>query len=164
MHARVVMLALKALSVLAIPGSYGGAFALAAIPAVAAQEAGTAVPAGAKTIWTGVFSDAQAARGERVFVEKCAYCHRADLSGGEIGKPLRGVPFLIRWEGKLSSLFFKIGNTMPQDKPATMEPGDVTDILSFIMKMNAVPSGTTELTADESLDHIFVTRDAPAAR
>ena len=163
MNTRVLLRALETVGVLAILGTCSGAFT-SAISATAAQDAAAAVPAGAKTIWTGVFSDEQAARGEKTYIEKCAYCHRADLSGGEIGRPLKGIPFLIRWEGKLGNLYFKIGNTMPQDKPATMEPAEVTDVLSFIMKMNAVPSGKTELTPDPSLESIFVTRDETTAR
>ncbi len=154
--------ALATVGVLLILGTCGGAFTAATAWAAAAQEIAATAPPGSKTIWTGVFSDAQALRGEKPYVEKCAYCHRADLSGGEIGRPLKGVPFLIRWEGKLGNLYFKIGNTMPQDKPATLEPGEVTDILGFILKMNGVPSGTAELTPDPSLETIFVTRDAPA--
>ena len=162
MNTRVLARALATVGVPAVLGAFSAAFTAATISAAAAQETAAAVPPGAKTIWTGVFSDAQAARGEKTYVEKCAYCHRADLSGGEIGRPLKGIPFLIRWEGKLGNLYFKIGNTMPQDKPATLEPGEVTDILSFMMKMNAVPSGADELTPDPSLETIFVTRDGPA--
>ena len=37
-------------------------------------------PAG-RTVWSGVYSDAQAARGETEYVSRCAGCHRDDLSG-----------------------------------------------------------------------------------
>ena len=158
MNMRVLMRALRSAGVVAVLMAYGG---ILAARVGAAQDSGVVVPPGATTIWSGVFTDAQAQRGEKAYVEKCSYCHRADLSGGEVGPPLKGVPFLIRWEGKIGNLYFKIGNTMPQDKPATLEGSTVVDMLAFMLKMNGLPSGKAELEPSESLERIFVVRNAP---
>ena len=40
-------------------------------------------PGKAKTVADGVYTDAQAARGGRVYAAACAGCHRADLGGGQ---------------------------------------------------------------------------------
>ena len=138
------------------------AMVLACSAALASPAQAPGIPAGATTIWGGVYTDTQAERGEKAYVEKCAYCHRADLSGGEVGPALKGLPFLIRWEGKVGNLYFKIGNTMPQDKPATLEGSSVVDLLAFMLKMNGLPSGKAELEPSESLESIFVVRSAPA--
>ena len=109
-----------------------------------------------RTIWSGVYTEAQAARGAEIYNKRCTYCHRVDLSGGESGPPLKGAPFLVRWAGPISKLFFKIGNAMPQDAPATLEPSNVVDLLAHIMKTNGIPAGKEELPADETLDRIDV--------
>ena len=108
------------------------------------------------TVWSGVYTEAQAARGAEIYNKKCGYCHRVDLSGGEVGPPLKGAPYLVRWAGPISKMFFKIGNAMPQDAPATLEPANVVDLLAHILKQNSIPAGKTELPADETLDRIQV--------
>ena len=108
------------------------------------------------TIWSGVYTEAQAARGADVYGKKCVYCHRSDLSGGDEGPPLKGAAFLVRWQGPISKAYFKIGNAMPKDAPATLEPADVADLLAHILKLNGIPAGKTELPADETLDRIQV--------
>jgi len=35
-----------------------------------------------RTIWSGIYSEAQARRGEEAYKLECAYCHQPDLSGG----------------------------------------------------------------------------------
>ena len=39
---------------------------------------------GADTVWDGVYSAAQAARGEKAYMRACGGCHRDDASGGDI--------------------------------------------------------------------------------
>ena len=56
-------------------------FAMAAALAVGLSYG--VVRAQGKTVWDGVYSDAQAKRGEALFGDKCAMCHGADLSGGD---------------------------------------------------------------------------------
>ncbi len=111
---------------------------------------------GGRPVWAGVYTEAQAARGAEVYNQKCVYCHRVDLSGGDTGPPLKGAAFLVRWKGPISKVFFKIGNSMPQEAPATLEPASVADLLAHILKENDVPAGTVELRADEMLDGILI--------
>ena len=108
------------------------------------------------SVWDGVYTETQAARGAEIFRAKCSYCHRLDLSGGD-GPMLKGAPFLLRYRGPLASLYFKIGNTMPQDNPASLEPSNVADLLAYILKSNDAPPGKTELPPDETLNRIAVT-------
>jgi hypothetical protein len=139
---------------------WGSSLAVSGSPiAGAAQDAPAASPDGTRTIWSGVYTEAQAKRGEEVFRQKCAYCHRNDLSGGDEGRPLRGTSFLIRWDGPISNLFFKIGNTMPQTAPATLEPAAVVDILGLILKVNGAPAGDMELVPSETLEKILITKE-----
>jgi quinoprotein glucose dehydrogenase len=115
-----------------------------------------------KTIWDGVYSQAQAERGRALYKQHCGHCHRDDLTGGgsEAGAPpLRGPIFFYRWlHLPLSEMFLTIGTTMPQNKPDSLTPQTVIDVVSFLMMENEMPAGKTELPPDlEALKQIQVT-------
>ena len=111
----------------------------------------TAAPSSAqkRTIWDGVYTDAQALRGQEHYKAVCGYCHRDDLSGGgsEAGAPaLAGTIFTTQWQDRpLVDLFVTIGTTMPQNEPDSLMPTIVIDIVSFLLQANEVPAGQTEL-------------------
>ena len=73
-----------------------------------------------------------------MYKEHCGYCHRDDLIGGgsEAGAPpLKGPIFTIRWRDQpLADMFVTIGTTMPQNKPDTLTPQIVIDIISFLLQ------------------------------
>ncbi|HJN42599.1 MAG: c-type cytochrome [Vicinamibacterales bacterium] len=112
---------------------------LGVIP-VAAQE---------KTVWDGVYSEAQARRGQELYRDICSSCHRDDLQGGgsEAEAPaLEGSIFTTQWQDRrLVDLFLAIGTTMPQDAPDSLTPQFVIDIVSFLLEANGMPAGETEL-------------------
>jgi S-disulfanyl-L-cysteine oxidoreductase SoxD len=100
-----------------------------------------------KTVWDGVYSDAQAKRGEAVFGDKCAKCHGADLSGGD-APTLVGSEFGGNWDDlSLGDLAERIRVSMPQDNPQSLTRDQVADLLAFILKSNKVPAGQADLPA-----------------
>ena len=111
----------------------------------------TAGPAAgqSRTVWDGVYTEAQAERGRERYRAVCGYCHRDDLSGGgsEAGAPaLRGPFFLNQWRGRpLVDLFVTIGTTMPQQDPDSLRAQVVIDIVGYLLQQNGVPAGDTEL-------------------
>jgi S-disulfanyl-L-cysteine oxidoreductase SoxD len=126
-----------------------------------AGGAGAAAQAPRKTVWDGVYTEAQAARGQQLYKEHCGYCHRDDLIGGgsEAGAPpLKGPIFTIRWRDQpLADMFVTIGTTMPQNMPDTLTPQIVIDIISFLLRSNEMPAGAQELPADlEQLKAVFM--------
>jgi S-disulfanyl-L-cysteine oxidoreductase SoxD len=136
--------------------------ALSAAIVLHAMSARAAAPQGT-TIWEGVYTDAQASRGEADYKGTCGHCHRDNLAGGgsEAGAPaLVGPVFTVRWRDKpLTDIFMTIGRTMPQNDPDALTPQRVVDIMSFILRENAVPSGSTELPADvRRLNQILFTK------
>src|SRR5258706_2828763 len=63
-----------------------------------------------KSIWDGVYSEAQAQRGSVAYRAACSSCHRGDLSGQN--GVLTGTTFMNRWrEDNLNSLFTNINTT-----------------------------------------------------
>jgi mono/diheme cytochrome c family protein len=116
----------------------------------------------ARTVWSGVYTEAQAARGQDSYREACGYCHRDNLTGGgsEAGAPaLIGPVFIFRWlDQPLADMFITIGTTMPENAPDTLTPQTVADIVSFLLKANDMPPGPVELPADvEALRRIVLT-------
>src|SRR5215467_10635461 len=107
------------------------------------------------TVLDGVYSEAQAKRGQTAFLEKCASCHGQNLEGTngsavEVdGSPLVGTSFIENWrEDDLGELFKFIQTSMPREAAATASDAEKLDILAFILQRNEFPAGTSDLTAD----------------
>src|SRR5215468_3963993 len=65
-----------------------------------------------KTVWSGVYTDAQADRGSSAYQENCSPCHGADLEGVA---NLKGTDFMERWrEFDLRGLYDWISKSMPR--------------------------------------------------
>jgi mono/diheme cytochrome c family protein len=118
------------------------------------------------SVWDGVYSDAQAARGSAKYEQMCVMCHGPVLEGNGEAPPLVGR-FIPDWAGtNLAQLFEKIQTTMPLFAPATLSTGDTADILAFILQSNNFPAGAQELQAGDSLKTISfdVTKPVPATK
>jgi mono/diheme cytochrome c family protein len=126
--------------------------AVAGIVGVAASLAAGAITMSAqatapgKTVWAGVYTEAQAKRGEKLYAERCVACHAADLRGAEIAPGLVGEEFAAKWEDvTLDSLFEIMRVTMPQDQPGSMTRQEMADVLAFVLHRGGFPAGKTEL-------------------
>ena len=102
----------------------------------------------AKTAKDGVYTDAQAKRGEGLYGQQCAACHSADLSGS--GAPaLAGTEFLGFWDKMpIADLVEKIATSMPIDSPGSLNRGQATDLVAFILQSNKFPAGSSDLADD----------------
>ena len=119
---------------------------LAAILALAASIAGANARS---SIWDGVYTEAQADRGHTLYNQSCARCHGADLSGTFEIPPLVGR-FMPYWSGTtLDALFDYVSTAMPLDHPGALGSAANADIVAFILKSNAIPSGSKELSAGQ---------------
>ncbi len=101
-----------------------------------------------KSVWSGVYSDEQASRGQATYEQYCVNCHGETLGGGPSsgGPQLAGDKFMENWrEDTVETLFLKIRNTMPRpgfrgsDKVLT-DP-EAADLVAFIFKRNGFPAG-----------------------
>src|SRR5262249_2350217 len=78
---------------------------------------------GTKTVWSGVYTSAQAARGKAEYDRACSRCHASNLDGsvdasllGDFAPrySLRGADFMERWrEDTVQSLYALIASGMP---------------------------------------------------
>jgi mono/diheme cytochrome c family protein len=131
-------------------------FALSAGHALLVAQAPT-VPS--RTVWDGVYTDAQAARATTVFSQSCSSCHTLASSGEG---PLTGEPF---WEGysqkSVGDLLTFVQANMPNGNGASLPQSTYNDLVALILKSNGFPAGTTELSPDTTRDVQIIRKDGP---
>lgn len=116
----------------------------------AAAASSSALAAQGTSTWSGVYTDAQAARGETVYNGSCAVCHGDNLAGSEMGPGLAGGSFVGFWDGlSLGDLFQVMSVSMPQDNPGSLETAQYVDVIAYMLQRSEFPSGSEELPADE---------------
>jgi cytochrome c len=132
---------------------------------LAAVSVAQGQPTVQRTVWTGAYSDAQAARGARVYEANCARCHLANLKGNEMAPALADDSFLSSWDGKsVRSLYRLIVSTMPADNPGALDAGDVLDIVAYLLQANRFPAGSADLNASDEAQHIQIIRHRPSGQ
>lgn len=95
-----------------------------------------------QTVWDGVYTKEQADRGETLYREHCARCHRDALDGVESAPPLTGSTFAGNWEGvPLGDLFERMRMSMPQDKPGSLTRPQNAEVLAYMLRVGGFPAG-----------------------
>ncbi|MEO8466096.1 MAG: cytochrome c [Gammaproteobacteria bacterium] len=119
--------------------------ALAGIVALAQTEP--------RTLRDGVFSAAQAARGQRIFKSICVDCHEIEEFTG-------AGAYLEEHDGKpLWDTFDFVSENMPDDDPGSLKPADYTAVLAYIFSVYGLPAGDADLPDDRAvLEAITITR------
>ena len=102
-----------------------------------------------KTTIDGVYTEAQAQRGEAVYARACAGCHQPDLSGDGQTPALVGKDFNMDWNDRsIGDLFERTRISMPADAPGSLEPAEVADVIAFLLNKGKFPAGQAELPSD----------------
>lgn len=138
------------------PNSVCRASALAIFACAALTGAWRLAAQTQSSLWDGVYTDEQATRGSAVYVDQCARCHGADLTGGDEVPPLTGGQFLSNWNTlSVNDLFERIRVSMPADRPGRLSRQQDADILAYVLSFDKFPSGKSELgTQAETLKQI----------
>jgi mono/diheme cytochrome c family protein len=90
---------------------------------------------------SGVYTAAQARRGEATYASLCTGCHSAASHAG--------ATFWTNWGGRpLSELFVYLTESMPKSDPGTLTPAEYGAIVAFMLKQNGMPAGADELPSD----------------
>jgi mono/diheme cytochrome c family protein len=131
----------------------GGATSVASAAETAVPEAPAPAPAPeARSVWDGVYTAAQSARGKKAYNSECARCHGDALLGGEDSPPLVDQDFLKGWYGKpVSRLVDQTRRTMPSDGPGRLSRQLCTDIVAYLLDANGFPAGKTDLSNDTAV-------------
>jgi mono/diheme cytochrome c family protein len=104
------------------------------------------------SVWEGVFTEAQANRGQAVYPGSCGACHGRRLNGApddpdmRSTPPLARAPFLRSWEGRsLATLFEYTRATMPEDNPGSLTDEEYVDVIAYMLSVSGMPAGDDEL-------------------
>jgi len=112
------------------------------------------------TVWDGVFTEAQASRGEAAYGRSCAACHKEDLLGSGTAPALAGDAFFRRWnESTMDEVVQTMKGSMPQEAPGSLDLQVYVDIVTYLLKASGSPTGTGELRADR--DRLKLMRVTP---
>lgn len=117
-----------------------------------------------RSVWTGVYSTAQADRGKAEYQRTCIRCHAANLDGVQDANLLgdfaprfsiRGTDFMERWrEDTAASLFTFIKTGMPprtEPKAQIPEFSDETvlDLVAYLFQVNGFPASKSDMSLGE---------------
>ncbi len=101
-----------------------------------------------KSQWDGVYTDAQVARGEPLYVENCSMCHGLKLAGTVLAPALAGPAFTAKWNRRPVSMVFDIIQTqMPLNLSGHLSPQQNADVLAYMLRTGSHPAGAAELPA-----------------
>jgi mono/diheme cytochrome c family protein len=110
-----------------------------------------------RTVWEGVYTEAQATRGTAAFGQSCSGCHALAAEGKS---PLVGAPFWKSFAQKTAGdLLEYISANMPNGSPGSLSESAYRDIVAAILKSNGFPAGTTELQREAVANVQIVQKD-----
>lgn len=95
-----------------------------------------------KSVKDGVYTAAQAERGQTLYRAKCASCHAPNRFTDDFfyqsfaGKPL--------WE-----MFEVISDSMPEDDPGSMKKEEYADVIAYLLQLNKFPTGPADLPIEK---------------
>ena len=108
---------------------------------------------GQRTVADGVYTEAQAQRGEALVRQiGCANCHGSTLEGGPEETPgLIGNEFINSWLNQSAEdLHIKVGSMPPENKTKRTAQENA-DILALLLWINGYKTGDTELSPDPAV-------------
>ena len=112
-----------------------------------------------RTVWDGVYTDAQAARGTLAFSQSCSNCHTLAPQGKG---PLTGEKF---WEGfaqrTVGDLLTFVRTNMPNGNGGSLPASTYSELVAVILKSNGFPAGMVELAPETVATVQIIPKDGP---
>lgn len=113
---------------------------LAKASLTSAQTKASAAPSSTRA---GVYTAEQAERGRITYAGMCRSCHSAASHSG--------ATFEKWWKGRtVADLFTFTSTQMPKNNPGSMNPDEYADVIAYLLKLNAMPTGAHPLAADSA--------------
>ena len=110
-----------------------------------------------RTVWDGVYTEAQAARGMQAFGQSCSGCHALTAEGKA---PLVGDSFWKSFAQKtVGDVLDYVSANMPNGSPGSLSEPTYRDIVALMLKSNGFPAGTTELGGNTTASVQIVRKD-----
>ena len=121
---------------------------------IAAQNAGAQ-----RTVWDGVYTDAQATRAQATFDTTCSRCHTLDASGA---RPVSGDKF---WQGysqkTVGDLLAYVSTSMPNGNGGSLSASTYNDLVALVLRANGFPAGNVEVTPDAVANVQIIPKGGP---
>jgi len=132
------------------------ALALAAVTAVNVPDA----TAQTRSVWDGVYTQQQAARGAATFSTTCTRCHSVEAN--EERRPLTGKAFWESFrESTVDRLLDYVSKNMPNGAGGSLDANTYADLVAFILSRNDLPAGAAELTKESAVGVQIISKDGP---
>ncbi len=110
-----------------------------------------------RTVWDGVYTEAQATRGMTAYGQSCAGCHALAAEGKA---PLVGGAFWKSFSQKtVGELLAFVSAYMPNGAPGTLSKPAYEDIVALMLKSNGFPAGAVELGRGPIADVLIIPKD-----
>ncbi|MEW6211251.1 MAG: PQQ-binding-like beta-propeller repeat protein [Acidobacteriota bacterium] len=129
------------------------AFFLAFLALVFMREETTFSSVAGQSAESGVYTQAQAARGRALYDKQCALCHGSRLEGAS-STPLAGARFMEKWgrgNHNVDELYYITRTQMPFGAGGTLTRQQYIDIVAYILKVNGYKSGAQPLPLNSAL-------------
>lgn len=114
---------------------------LLAVPRVALTQ--TSAGDSVRATRAGVYTAAQAVLGRSIYQLNCASCHTLASHTGPL--------FTGKWNARLLwDLFSYVSESMPKSDPGSLAPEEYAGVVAYLLKVNDMPAGASELPADST--------------
>jgi quinoprotein glucose dehydrogenase len=128
-----------------------------------AQAAPATPERASRTVWDGIYTEAQAQRGRGFYAEHCASCHGANLEGAE-HRALKGDRFWATWQDTtVDRLLTHVSLNMPHSEDGslkgTLGARVYADIVAHILNANQFPAGSVDLNDGSSSGVRIIRKD-----
>lgn len=132
----------------------------AALEASQAETAGAddADAGGERTIFDGVYTEAQAERGMGMYNSDCSGCHGNTGRGGPGSPGLVGFTLDSKYANKpLSDYWNFMVHNMPPGNAGWFTDQEYADVTAYLLQLHGAPAGDTELEgSEEALSTIMI--------
>lgn len=113
-----------------------------------------------KTVWDGVYTDAQAARAQATFDSVCSRCHM--LTGQGKGA-LTGDAFWTAFTQKsVADLLTFVKTNMPNGNGGSLPASTYDNLVALILKSNGFPAGAADVSPEAVVGVQIVSKDGPS--
>ena len=133
-----------------------------AAAACAAMTATAIVNAQGRTVWNGVYTDAQAERARATFDSICTRCHTLEPGGSTRGGAVSGDKFWTAFTQKtVGDLLDYVSKNMPNGNGGSLPASTYNDLVALILKANGFPAGTVEVAPESVAGVQIIPKDGP---
>jgi hypothetical protein len=102
-----------------------------------------------RTVWDGVYSNAQAERATATFESVCSRCHTLAPGGNTQGGAISGDKFWTAFTQKsVGDLLGYVSKNMPNGNGGSLAASTYNDLVALILRANGFPAGDVDVSPE----------------